>query len=290
MTAAYDNWSIRQAIRVSEWDAYATLIAKGRHDPKGFPPDTTWAHLLPELRETGMVRLPVNLDGLSSLASWFSPLPHGAGPHIYSGANEHFSCYPSGYVIRSPLLTLFNTPEILGLVEAYMGCWPTLYSMNVWWSHPTETPQLDHMQRFHRDRDDWRFVTLFVYLTDVDENHGPHQMIAGSHKHDVTGQGEAFDRHCAETYGDSIRTVTGPAGTCFLVNTIALHRGLPPKAGPRCVAWARYGISGRNINSYDLEGGPIAARVIPHLQAFNTPKGRYINRLLLDFDRGPHME
>jgi hypothetical protein len=286
---AYDSWAIRRAVNVAQWDAFGHLIAKDRFDPKGYPPDPTWAALLPELRETGMVRLPVVAGQISLLRDWFAPLPTGAGPHIYSGANKYYSCYPSGYVIRSPLLPFMNDPKLLGLVELYMECWPTLYSMNVWWSNPAPEPQLDHMQRFHRDRDDWRFLCLFIYGTDVDEEHGPHQMIRGSHRTDVTGKGEAFDKACEANHGEQIQTVTGKAGTCFLVNTIALHRGLPPKAGPRLIAWGRYGL-GPNINSYDLEGGPIAARVIPHLKPLDNVKGRYINRLLLDFDSGPHME
>ncbi len=289
MSAAYDQWAIRKATATSRWDGIGGLIAKGRHDPEGHPPDRTWAHLLPELRENGFLQLPVNIEGMAGVADWFTPLPHGTGPHIYSGTNKYYSCYPSGYVIRSPLLGFFNTPEILGLVELYMECWPTLYSMNVWWSEPAPSPQLDHMQRFHRDRDDWRFLCLFVYLTDVDAEHGPHQMILGSHKEDVVGQGEAFDHACEAKYADRIHTVTGPAGTAFLVNTIALHRGLPPKAGARLIAWARYGLS-PNINSYDLEGGAIGARVIPHMKPLDNVKGRYINRLLLDFNVGPYLE
>jgi len=110
----------------------------------------------------------------------------------------------------------------------------------------------------------------------------------GSHKHDETGSGKAFDEACEQTYADKIKTVTGPAGTAFLVNTIALHRGLPPKAGPRLVAWGRYGL-GPNINSFDLEQAPIAARVVPGKPA-DSVKARYINRLLLDWDKGPYME
>lgn len=287
---AYDMWAIRQAVEPSRWDSFAHLIATKRKDPPHYPPpDRTWANLLPELRETGFARLPVSV-GTDALLDWFKPLSPGAGPHIYSGPNAAFSCYPSGYVIRSPLLNFMNDPRLLGLVELYMECWPTLYSMNVWWSYPADEPQLDHMQRFHRDRDDWRFLALFVYGTDVDEEHGPHQMILGSHRTDEVGSGEDFDKACERKYANQINTVTGPAGTAFLVNTIALHRGLPPKVGPRLIAWGRYGLCAPNINSYDLEGGPIAARVIPSAQVFNNAKGRYINRLLLDFDAGPYME
>jgi len=287
MTSAYDMWAIRKAVAISQWDAYGDLIARSRREPKE-PIDQAWLGMLPELRANGFVWLPVTADA-GNIRDWFRPLIAGGGPHIYSGPNQYFHCYPSGYVIRCPpLLGLMNDPRLLGLVESYLGCWPTLYSMNVWWSDPAPTPQLDHMQRFHRDRDDWRFLTLFAYMTDVDESTGPHQIILGSHKHDDTGSGKEFDEHCERKYADSIHTVTGMAGTVFLCNTIALHRGLRPKDGSRLIAWGRYGL-GPNINSFDLEQGPIAASVFPYKPP-DTPKNRYINRLLLDYEAGPRLE
>lgn len=291
-TDAYDMWAIRRAVSVSRWDDYAELIAKERtkHQPMGFPPDMTWRHLLEPLKTDGFVMLPMTIGDPQHLREWFEPFKPGDGPHIYSGPNPYFRCYPSAYVLRSPLLMVMNQPALLGLIELYMGCWPTLYSMNVWWSDPAPNnePQIDHMQRFHRDRDDWRFLTLFVYLTDVTEDNGPHQMIRRSHLEDTIGAGKAFDEDCERQFADRIQTVTGPAGTAFLVNTIALHRGLPPRTKPRLIAWGRYGF-GPNINSFDLEAGPIAARVIPN-KPVSTIKSRYINRLLLNYDEGPWFE
>ena len=37
-------------------------------------------------------------------------------------------------------------------------------------------------QKFHRDYESFNFIKLFVYLTDVDKDFGPHQYIIGSHK------------------------------------------------------------------------------------------------------------
>ena len=55
----------------------------------------------------------------------------------------------------------------------------------------------------------------------------------------------------------------------------------------RCMAtqWARYGL-GPNTNSADLEMGPLGLRqVSTTLQ--DTPRNRYVNRLLFEFDRRP---
>jgi hypothetical protein len=51
------------------------------------------------------------------------------------------------------------------------------------------------------------------------------------------------------------------------------------------MAWARYGL-GRNSNSVDLEQGPLSHhQVLSRLS--DTPRNRYINRLLFEFDRAP---
>ena len=53
-----------------------------------------------------------------------------------------------------------------------------------------------------------------------------------------------------------------PAGTVFIANTVAIHRGLMPTAKPRLIVWARYGL-GCNTNSTDLEQGPLARILTP---------------------------
>ena len=79
--------------------------------------------------------------------------------------------------------------------------------------------------------------------------------------------------------------LTGPAGTMLLVNTLALHRGLMPENKPRLVLWARYGL-GRTCISADQEHGPLARRMVGTKMA-PTPRNRYVNRLMVDFDIGP---
>src|SRR5258708_35767445 len=89
--------------------------------------------------------------------------------------------YRSDQVMRAPhVVDIFNDPRLIDLIEEYLGCVPTLYSLNGWWSFPANRPELIHSQYFHRDIDDWRFLTLFLYLTHVATLGGPHQAITGS--------------------------------------------------------------------------------------------------------------
>jgi hypothetical protein len=73
----------------------------------------------------------------------------------------------------------------------------------------------------------------------------------------------------------------------FLANTLALHRGLLPRS-PRLMIWARYGL-GPNSNSADLEQGPLSRSQIVTSLA-DTPRNRYVNRLMFEFDRGPYWD
>jgi hypothetical protein len=146
----------------------------------------------------------------------------------------------------------------------------------------------------------------------VDEGAGPHQLVTGSHTlqgmtgllegvrarspgEQVVDPQQSFE---VETYfrptfsafvenqlRDSTVDIGGPAGTVFIANTVAIHRGLMPTAKPRLIVWARYGL-GCNTNSADLEQGPLA-RILANSAMPDTLRNRYINRLLFEFDRYP---
>lgn len=181
----------------------------------------------------------------------------------------HYGSYQLTDILTAPhLIELANRPDILGIAEAYLGCTPTLYSLNAWWSFSGHgKAQLS--QSFHRDLDDYRFCTLFCFLTDVGLRSGAHVYLRRSHRADlverlVAQRGEAarqkFGRSISllDIYGphggygrDDLykvifsgleQTVTGPAGFGFMADTGGLHMGEPLTEGRRLMFWARYGI------------------------------------------------
>jgi hypothetical protein len=108
------------------------------------------------------------------------------------------------------------------LVAAYLGCDPpVMYSINVFWTRPGPAAARKDIQEFHRDKDDERFVTMFVFLTDVFEDGAQ----------DIEGPDGV------------IRGITGPAGATFLSDTSRQHRGRKPTRGERGIAWVRWGVS-----------------------------------------------
>ncbi len=150
----------------------------------------------------------------------------------------HVSHYDNEQIVRAPhLLAIANDPRVLGIVEAWMGGKPTLAAMRVWWSTPSASGEPEHAELFHRDVDDLQFIKLFVFLTDVTEDTGPHIFVEGSPQiNKLTEIRRYSDEEVEQTFGTSaVRTFTGPAGTAFLENTYGMHRGLPPRTGPRLI-------------------------------------------------------
>jgi hypothetical protein len=134
------------------------------------------------------------------------------------------------------LLSVLSAPHVLDfalpyteLAGEYLQADPLLYSVNAFTMHPVGGRLSPDTQEFHRDRDDKKFLALFIYLTDVWlPADGAHQYQRGTHGGQVGGE---------------ILTVLGDAGTAFLADTYGLHRGMRPATKPRTILWVRWGVS-----------------------------------------------
>ena len=118
---------------------------------------------------------------------------------------------------------------------------------------------------WHRDSYFRQFKSL-LYLTDVNENNGPFQIISGSHKHEQimedSKSGDLESMQCTfpqETVEKILKddpsrlnTLTAKAGTVVLVDTSAIHRGTPLKEGIR-YALTNYFFEKTQINSHLVE-------------------------------------
>ena len=167
---------------------------------------------------------------------------------------------------------MINNAAVLSIARAYLGCCPTISGIYLQWSFPARHQTAD-VQYFHRDPDDWRFLKLFVYLTDVDEESGPHEFVLGSHR----SSGRIFSKPYAEeeverVYGrDQIIKITGPKGTTFIEDTWGIHRGRVPLARPRLLLQVQYSV----LPIMKLAYQPIAMPGANYID-------RYVNRLLIE--------
>ena len=186
-------------------------------------------------------------------------------------ADLSLATYPLGDVVSCPhVLSLINNGTVLGIASAYLGCCPTISSIYLQWSFP-ERDQAADVQCFHRDPDDWRFLKLFMYLTEVDEESGPHEFVIGSHR----SSGRIFSKPYSEeeverAYGrDHIIKITGPKGTTFIEDTWGIHRGRVPVARPRLLLQVQYSI----LPIMKLEYRPMS---LPDVSGYDS----YVNRFL----------
>jgi hypothetical protein len=201
-------------------------------------------------------------------------LPDSPERHPDSHITHH---EPQDIVLAPYLFSIANRTDILAIVEGMLGCKPTLGYLATWWSYHTDkgAQQAEH---FHRDVDDWRFVKLFIYLTDVGAKNGPHIYVSHSSASPELRQIRRFtDEEVVATFGaDQVMELTGRAGEGFLEDTFGIHKGQPVTEGCRLIFQAVYSM-------YPLPYGP-KSPVIPAkdvLLADGSRPDPWINRLYL---------
>ena len=147
----------------------------------------------------------------------------------------------------APLLRLANDPLILNAVSQALGARPTIATFQAWWTlgeNNADGAQTHYDDIYHRDVDDWRFIKLFVYLTDTTRPRGAHCFIRKSHvSPQLTRRGAISDSEVAAAFPqDDVLTIEGDAGTVFLENTWGVHRQLLATEGRRLVFSVLYSL------------------------------------------------
>lgn len=140
----------------------------------------------------------------------------------------------------------------LSMAGAYLGCIPIHVQTNVWFSFPTfqEKNNLStNAQMFHQDKEFAKFFKVFIYLTDVDENNGPHVFIEGSHIDEAHTLGvpvtdRISDADITKYYAkERIKTLVGPVGTITFADTSGVHKGMTVRSGHRIMLQLEYASS-----------------------------------------------
>ncbi|HZX27390.1 MAG TPA: phytanoyl-CoA dioxygenase family protein [Telluria sp.] len=169
------------------------------------------------------------------------------------------------------ILELCNSPLLLELAGAYIGCKPTISQLGMRWSFPCAAGE-SNLQEFHRDSEDWHYFKVLVYLTGVGPADGPHVFARGSHLERASLRLRRFaDAEVRARYGErNLIAATGPGGFAFAVDTAGIHKGQGPTGGPRLMLQIQYSLC--PSYAYRYEPMPYAGAL-----AFDP----YINRLLI---------
>lgn len=148
------------------------------------------------------------------------------------------------------------------VARRYLGVEPIISDSAVVSTKPRPGAGVQPENRFHFDASDWRAASLWVYLTDVDDDCFPHSYVEGTHgvKHlsDVLRR-FADDDATERRFPGKIRRLTGPAGTAFFEDLSIWHRRVVGTK-PRLALVIHYTIARRERRPPAAEKSKLKAR------------------------------
>lgn len=267
------NGELKSVIALAA-DAYARSQLPSLPDPKtlSVPKDLT------DLRHQGFAFLdPLPDDRLSVLQHSLAEAPLYRNAECLQGGaqavreeilrkEENIAQVGIETLLALPgLAEMVCDPALLDCVATYLGAQPILINVSAWTSFAggISDRSARDAQHFHADCDDHRFCKVFFYLSDVDEDCGPHVYVPETHRADFlkaripkqdTEAAQAYRQWYAEvlrkTEADVVRymgvtpkRLTGPAGTCFIADTTGIHRGAVPRKQDRKILQFVYGVT-----------------------------------------------
>ena len=177
---------------------------------------------------------------------------------------ENTARYKTRDVIECPhVMKTATDPALISILTKHLGTIPIILDYSCWWSFVQAEQDGQHAQLFHFDLADYRFCLMFIYLTDVDMDGGPHTLFEKTHE--MTDIAAIRDQHPGkpeqwddwffhnlrktdvemENYFNGMKPVslTGEKGTSLLVNTRGIHKGLAPTKQDRLIIQVVYGVT-----------------------------------------------
>ena len=177
--------------------------------------------------------------------------------------------HPKSVTYRVHEQELVNNPDIqnliadssiISVVQEYFGCRATLRDISMWWSTAFLKGCADSSsaQLYHWDGDSVKFINVFVYLTEVTLQNGPHCFVRGSHLTkplNLLRDGRFSDQEIENFYGkDNIDEILGKRGTIIAADTRAFHKGKALENGERLIVMLTFSMDlfGATYNSLQL--------------------------------------
>ena len=145
--------------------------------------------------------------------------------------NPHTDCEAVNRICRNA--------KIVEIARKYLGAEPILWLTLLRWSFPLSDDRADFYPQtyrepvqydthaFHYDILDFKSLTLFIYLTDIDSNSGAHMIIEGTHNSKTLKELSNItldDGVAKEKFGDRIKVIMGKKGTAFFEETSTYHK------------------------------------------------------------------
>lgn len=290
-------------------------VASYVRDTLGVPASLEAADAAPyveRIDRVGHVTLPaIDAARVRDMMTWFERQP--VRPGLYDAeaplcplsevGEVNIANYPAAAVLTCPhLAAIASDPLIVEIVTRHLGAPPIIVGYTAWWSFAGRAEARD-AQLFHLDNADYAFCKLFVQLTDVDMESGPHVFMPKSHDPvHVSGLRAAWPEGVKafnDWYFLTLRKsdddtrrflgepdyITGPAGTVFLANTRGIHKGMLPAKRDRLICQVVYGVTPYMQGPLLEEGHFPMSLSAPGMPAIPRrliePPGDYLHRLFL---------
>lgn len=143
--------------------------------------------------------------------------------------------YESQTLINEDLIQkILSDSSVLRFAQDYLKAAPILDLVAMWWHTSfSKLPDKEAAQWFHFDMERTRWVKFFFYITDVNENSGPHVFIPKSHASggmplELRSRGyvRLGDEDVTQFYPEeNWKQFTGKRGTLIVEDTRGLHKG-----------------------------------------------------------------
>jgi hypothetical protein len=144
--------------------------------------------------------------------------------------NSRAKMYSNPHLGCEAIKTIAHDPKVVEIAKGYLGIEPILYGTVIYRTSPDSRIKDSYRttkKRFHYDVSDFKSLLLFIYLTDVDTDCGPHVVIENTHQHKSLAQliNPSLSYETAnERYGNRIKIITGQRGTGFFEDITTYHQ------------------------------------------------------------------
>jgi len=231
---------------------------------KSTPISQASLQIISSLESSGLVMNPISLDKFASSLHDYVTTLSCHDPSNRSIPNFTYDTPPPGVkigfvkcedLIYAPgLFDLVGSKALIDVASGFFGAQCKVDYIGAWWSYPQDDKDAsgqfepDVTQLFHRDIDTLNALKFFIYLTDVNDENGPHLVIPGSQnfkfktfKDKKHSDDEVID-FCNKNNLKLFR-ITGKKGSNFFEDVFNLHRGTTPVKGRRLIFEVIYSLT-----------------------------------------------
>ena len=151
---------------------------------------------------------------------------------------------PAVLLDNADVQELIADPTLLQVAQGYLGSEPVADVLSMWWhTNAHDKPDAEAAQYYHFDLDRIAWLKVFVYLTDVGPDNGPHSFVLGSHQPGAIpwsllrkGYARLEDGEVEAMYGrERCLEMSAPRGSIIIEDTRGLHKGNAVRGAPRLI-------------------------------------------------------